>query len=39
MADAANYGRRKRNKGIMTITIITEATPIKSGEAGRQEQQ
>lgn len=39
MADVANCGRSKRNKGIMAITVITEITAVKSGEVRQQEQQ
>lgn len=31
MADVANCGRSKQNKGLMAITVITETTAVKSG--------
>lgn len=34
MTDVANSDRRKRNKGLMAITVITEITAIKSGKLG-----
>lgn len=34
MTDVANSDRRKRNKGLMAITVITEITAIKSSKLG-----
>lgn len=39
MADFANCRRNTRNKGLMTITIITETAVVKSGEVRQQKKQ